>query len=64
MKLSRRDMIGAGAAALLLPGAALAASPGLDAIARGRGLRFGSTLGVRTRFADQRYRALAAAPKR
>jgi len=61
MKLTRRETIGAGAAALLLPGAAMAASPGLDAIARTRGIRFGSTLGVRKGFADQRYRALIAA---
>lgn len=61
MKLTRRETIGAGAAALFLPGAAMAASPGLDSIARGRGIRFGSTLGVKKGFADPRYRALIAA---
>ena len=60
MRLTRRETIGAGAAALLLPGAAMAASPGLDAIARTRGIRFGSTLGVKKGFADPRYRALIA----
>jgi endo-1,4-beta-xylanase len=57
---SRREALGAAAAAaLLVPGQALAAAPGLDAIGKQRGIRFGTCLGGRG-FQDERYRALIA----
>jgi len=60
-ELTRREALGAAAAAtaLLVPGSALAAGPGLDAIGRRRGVRFGTCLGARG-FRDERYRALIA----
>ena len=61
-ELTRREALGAGAAAtaLLVPGTALAASPGLDTIGKARGVRFGTCLGG-AGFRDARYRALIAA---
>lgn len=61
-EVTRRAVMGAGAAvaALLVPGTALAASPGLDTIGKARGIRFGTCLGG-AGFRDARYRALIAA---
>jgi endo-1,4-beta-xylanase len=60
MIVDRRQLLAAGGA-LLAGGPAIAAGePGLDAIARGRGVRFGSCLGLRG-FANDRNRALVAA---
>lgn len=63
--ISRRDWMGvAGAAALCAPAFARAAEafprPGLDELARRKGLRFGTAVGGRT-LADPRYRALILA---
>lgn len=66
MRLSRRELA-AGAAALLASGKALASdgAPGLHAIARRKGLDFGTAVGVGSRgdgaFDDPAYRALVAA---
>lgn len=59
--LTRREAIGAAAAvALFAPGNALAAAPGLDAIGKPRGIRFGTCLGGKG-LRDPGYRALVAA---
>jgi endo-1,4-beta-xylanase len=61
---SRRGWMAMAGAAALAPGFAHAADalpkPGLDALARAKGLRFGTAIGGRT-FADPRYRALVLA---
>lgn len=55
--MTRRELLGAA----LMAGGADAGEPSLDALARRRGLRFGSALGGgAAAFGDERYRALVA----
>ena len=59
ISLDRRQALALGAAALATGGRAAGAPDGLDAIARTRGLRFGTAVGIGNgAFDDPRYRAL------
>jgi endo-1,4-beta-xylanase len=60
MEVTRRRLIAGGAALGLAAAAPAATEPSLAAIARRRGLRFGTAIGRRNGFDDPAYRALIA----